>query len=187
MALESYLPMVIFLAFGAVVNLAFLARSLADTCRRRPLGCDFPSAPPLLLTLALAELCWVLPCFVQCLASIFDRGFAADASRLGCDVMGFYSVLGSIAGQLTSLEAAVLTERALRRGAAATSARAAALAGGAILGFSALIAALPLWGVGRMTFYDGAMRAAGAELSRIWPPPPALLHIFSPLTPASHV
>lgn len=63
--------MPIFLFFSAITNFVFLVRVLKDLCTRSPVISGAPATAMLLS--ACAELCWVLPCFIQCLL-IFVAG-----------------------------------------------------------------------------------------------------------------
>ena len=94
------LGMTIFLLLGLLANIPFFLRSLFDALSMRR-SKFFPSAPPALLTTSFTELCWVLPCFVQCAIQLFNGNgpWTAATSKIGCDVMGFYSVFSSISGK----------------------------------------------------------------------------------------
>jgi len=69
----------------------------------------------------------------------------------GCDVMGFYSVFSSLSGMTSTLWVSVLTLR-VARGRDQLSARASMVAGAAVIGGSALVAALPFMGVGQFAY-----------------------------------
>lgn len=146
------LPMVVFLFISACFNMPFFVRSIIDTVRVRRFS-KMPAAPAGLLTTSFAELCWVLPCLVQCALQLFngDGDWTPASSKVGCDVMGFYSVFGSVAGMTSTLWVALMTERAVRGGKSA-SATIGMAAGVAIVLFSALFAALPFMGVGQFTY-----------------------------------
>ena len=86
------LGMVGFLFIAAVPNVLFSARSLRDyVSRDSHLRKALPSAPPALLSTAIAEMSWVLPCLVQCFASLFDASFLPDNNETACNVMGVCS------------------------------------------------------------------------------------------------
>ena len=61
----NYLVMVLFLILGTCANLPFFVRSIRDTFCSSAKFSKTPAAPSALLTTSLAELMWVLPCFVQ--------------------------------------------------------------------------------------------------------------------------
>ena len=145
----NYLVMVLFLILGTCANLPFFVRSIRDTFCSSAKFSKTPAAPSALLTTSLAELMWVLPCFVQCAIQLFngDGPWSPGASKTGCDVMGLYSVFASIAGMTSTLWVAMLTVRSLT-GRAPYTAKHGALVGVAIFIVSALFAALPLMGVG---------------------------------------
>jgi len=145
------LPMVVFLLISACANLPFFIRSLRDVFRRAEFSA-LPAAPAALLTTSFAELCWVLPCLVQCAMQLFngDGDWSPAISKVGCDVMGFYSVFGSVAGMTSTLWVAVLTLRAI--GGRAMSATAGGIAAVGVVAFSAFFAALPFMGVGRFAY-----------------------------------
>ena len=111
-----------------------------------------PSAAPALLTTSLAELCWVLPCLVQCAIQLFNGAgpWSPASSKVGCDTMGFYSVFASMSGMTSTVWVSLLTYRAAR--GAPLSARASTLAGAIILGGSAFVAALPFMGAGSFKY-----------------------------------
>lgn len=149
------LAMVIFLLFGTIANIPFFIRCLADVYpkNRRKF---FPAAPPALLTTSFTELCWVLPCLVQCAVQLFngDGAWSAAAAKLGCDVMGFYSVFASVSGMLSALWIAIITYRVARHpdNTQSPSFFTSGIVGVGVLGLSALIAALPLFGVGTFKY-----------------------------------
>ena len=60
------LPMVIFLSIASVPCILFTGRSIRDCARKSELHNAMPAAPPALLSIALSELTWVLPCLIQC-------------------------------------------------------------------------------------------------------------------------
>ena len=144
----SYIPMFVFLLVGASCNLPFFVRSVRDLCRTSAFTA-MPAAPSALLTTALAELSWVLPCLVQCALQAFngDGPWSAARGGGGCDVMGFYSVFGSIAGMSSTLWVAILTNWP-----ALATARAGYLVSVAIVVSAAIFAALPWMGVGRFAY-----------------------------------
>ena len=144
----SYIPMFVFLLVGASCNLPFFVRSVRDLCRTSAFTA-MPAAPSALLTTALAELSWVLPCLVQCALQAFngDGPWSAARGGGGCDVMGFYSVFGSIAGMSSTLWVAVITNWP-----GLATARLGYLVSVAIVLSAALFAALPWMGVGRFAY-----------------------------------
>lgn len=90
----------IYLFFASIANVVFLFFSARD--------CFDPNADKtssrVLLALSIAELIWVVPCWVQCLMNwISNAGDvwwnpAASSYTTGCDIMGFYSVFASVSG-----------------------------------------------------------------------------------------
>lgn len=152
----AYLPMVVFLAFGTAANIPFLIRSIVDTVRQSALRRALPSAPPALLTTAIAECCWVLPCLVQCALTLF-KGTGGpwapsnSAYTLGCDIMGYYSTFASISGMLSTLWVTYITFKAVG-GVSSVTMRTSLLVGGGVLAFSAFFTALPFMGVGSFEF-----------------------------------
>ena len=146
------LAMTIFLLISACFNLPFFARSIRDVLSPTRFQ-SMPAAPSALLTTALAELSWVLPCFVQCTLQTF-RGngpWSPSTSRLGCDVMGFYSVFGSVLGMTSTVWVAVITHRAVT-GRTSFSAKIGVLTNVALVLGSALFCALPFLGVGSFVY-----------------------------------
>jgi len=148
----NYLAMVIFLLFGACANLPFFVRSLLDCFPSSALARVLPSAPSALLTTATAELCWVLPCLVQCSIQLFNgQGpWSPSKETAGCDLMGFYSVFASLSGMTSTLWVAFLTWRAARH--QQVSANVSMLVGVSILAGAALVTSLPFMGVGSFKF-----------------------------------
>jgi hypothetical protein len=155
MANLSTLPMVLFLLVAACFNLPFFVRSLLDTFGKyRASTFDrMPSAPSALLATSFAELCWVLPCLVQCALKLFNGEGDWDpaTSKTGCDIMGYYSVFGSIAGMTSTLWVALMTLCAVTD-RKAVSASVGAVVSVAIIAFSAFISALPFMGVGSFAY-----------------------------------
>ena len=149
----AYLGMFVFLLLGACANLPFFVRSLIDCFAHRPLARAMPAAPPALLTTALAELLWVVPCLVQCGIQLFngEGAWSPASSKIGCDIMGFYSTFASIGGMLSTLFVAALTFAWVSRGAS-LSGRASAAMGALILSVSLLVSALPFMGVGTFKY-----------------------------------
>lgn len=146
------LGMTIFLLISACFNLPFFARSIRDVLSPTRFQ-SMPAAPSALLTTAIAELSWVLPCLVQCALQTF-RGngpWSPQTSRLGCDVMGFYSVFGSVLGMTSTVWVAVITHRAVT-GRAPFSAKIGVLTNVALVLGSALFCALPFLGVGSFVY-----------------------------------
>ena len=147
MADLNYLVMVLFLLVGFAANLPFLIRSVADAAKSAsPLRRAMPSAPPALVTTAFSELCWVLPCLVQCAISLFNGDAGAWAPiRLGsgCDVMATYSIFASMSGMLSTVAVSAFTYYTTKHGPSAVSAKTSAIVGVAVLVGSALFAAVP--------------------------------------------
>jgi hypothetical protein len=87
----------------------------------------------------------VVPCFVQC-CFVFFLGhggeWAPDFGGVGCTVQGFYSVLGSSAGMLTTAMVAVLTDRLSRGQALPDEAQSTRIVAG-VFAFATLLALLP--------------------------------------------
>lgn len=69
-----------------------------------------------LVAQAIAELCWTVPCFLQCAVvyvkgegGAWFQGYEDDA--FGCKLMGFYSIFSLVAGMGTTVVMALVTER----------------------------------------------------------------------------
>jgi len=90
----------VYLLFASIANVVFLYFSIRDL--QSPTTDKIASRA--LLALSVAELIWVVPCWLQCLAKwISDGGdhwWVPNASSYdeGCDVMGIYSVFASVSG-----------------------------------------------------------------------------------------
>jgi len=148
------LGMVVFLFIAAVPNVLFSARSLRDyVSRDSHLRKALPSAPPALLSTAIAEMSWVLPCLVQCFASLFDASFLPDNNETACNVMGFYSLVGSFWGMGSTLWTVIITYASITSRAVpeVVSKRVCIL----VFLFSILMAAIPLLVEGSMHFTEG--------------------------------
>lgn len=104
------IPMPLFLFISCVANCAFLWNSMKRLA----------AAPKSVLSIALvaqavAELCWAIPCFIQC-AIVYMKGteggwyqgYENDAT--GCDIMGFYSLFSLVAGMGTTVILAFMTD-----------------------------------------------------------------------------
>lgn len=104
----AYLAMVLFLTAASAANIAFLFVALQDRKNKRT---DEASSRAL-LALGVAEMCWIVPCWLQCLVSLFspaDAAVNADQLSWGCDLMGAYSVFASVAGMLLGANMAFLS------------------------------------------------------------------------------
>eukprot|EP00966_Prymnesium_polylepis_P299830 6928652-Prymnesium_polylepis.1 len=81
-----------FLFVSAIANAVFLVRVVKDLRGDTALA-GSPSVAMLLS--ACAELCWVLPCFIQCVLVFFvgdeELGDFSPLQSFGCDFQGFYS------------------------------------------------------------------------------------------------
>ena len=113
---DAYSPdnlgMPLFLLVSMLANAVFISRACKDVCGRdRPIERGPAIA---LLTCAISELTWVVPCFIQC-AMVYFMGHGGRWSpthRTGCDIMGFYSQFGSLCSMLATLLVAVITCKA---------------------------------------------------------------------------
>lgn len=155
-----------------------------------------PSAAPprAQLACAAAELCWVLPCMVQCWIT-FAEGhggpwYQGYGSGAGCDVMGFYSVFSLFAGTGTSVVMSALTDRAAAS-RPLPSPRAVAAASAAVFSSALLFALLPLWGVGEYKFlqvlcYYDWYNSAHALIIVLWTVPCLLCGSFFFLRACAH-
>ena len=144
-----------YLLIASVCNLLFFRRSLKDCFPSvTKTGANLEGGPAIsLLTTAVAELTWVLPCFIQCTLT-FTSGSdgwwsSHEKGSVGCNIQGFYSVFGSISGMLATLQMAMVT---LRIGAGrSVSTAGPAVSSMFIILFSMIVALLPLLGVGKYT------------------------------------
>jgi len=88
----------IYLFIASIANVVFLVYSVRDLIRNE----SERGSSWALFSLALAELLWVVPCFLQCFAKwVSDGGdhwWVPAESDVGCDIMGFYSIFASISG-----------------------------------------------------------------------------------------
>ena len=109
MAYEDLWQLPTFLFFASVANIIFLVRSVRDL--RNPKA--ERGAAIAMLALSISSLTWALPCFIQCLATLIvnggDEWFVPVNSDTGCAIMGFYSVFGSITGQIVLAEVALIS------------------------------------------------------------------------------
>ena len=119
------------LVAASIANITFLGRSILHNVS----GGSKPALNRFLVFMASAELCWVLPCFIQCFI-VFIKGesrcyrrtaspdgvvppgtngsWSPDEEESGCDVQGFYSVFSAMTGQMMGLLAGWLTLQASR-------------------------------------------------------------------------
>jgi len=137
--------MAFFLLIAGIANLGFLWRAVRDNTGESASG---PNR--FLLFMAGGELCWVIPCFVQCFIIFVDGNNGAWSPKQegsGCDVQGFYSVFSATIGQLLGAYGAYI---AFQRGQVSTSA--ATLCCTVIFVVSGLLTALPFMGVGDFTY-----------------------------------
>merc|ERR1711907_80875 len=103
MGVEENLIFPIYLFFASIANVAFLYVTIRDAFK----GSLDQTSATILLALSIAELIWVVPCWLQCLANLaVDAGnywFVASNyknDKTGCDITGFYSIFASVSGQL---------------------------------------------------------------------------------------
>jgi len=150
--MNAYLGMSLYLIFASLANAAFVVRAVLD-CRGKAIN---KPAAVVLLSVALSELVWVLPCAVQC-TIILIAGKGGDwypgNNGVGCDVMGLYSTFASVSGMLTAVSAAWLTKCMCID----SLPEVARVIGFTVATFVAaiLISTLPLMGVGDYRFYEG--------------------------------
>lgn len=171
--------MPIFLLFASVANLVFLKYAITKLYEspqsvpsRAQLGC------------AAAELCWVLPCLVQCwitFAKGHDGQWYQGNSGVGCDVMGFYSVFSLFAGTGTTVVMAIVTDQT----ASHKELNPTVVGSSIILLFcmGLLFACLPLWGVGEYKFvqvicYYDWYNTAHATIILLWMIPALVVGCF---------
>tara|TARA_B110001452_G_C15225996_1_gene424913 strand:+ start:187 stop:1023 length:837 start_codon:yes stop_codon:yes gene_type:complete len=137
--------MPLYLLIAAVFNVCFVYRSAKDTyVANGPLAKQPAIA---LLVASLSELCWVLPCMVQCAIVFFagnDGGWSPQ-SKTGCDVMGFYSQFGSLCSMMATVLVGYLSYCAAHR-VPLPSVRVTKLAAVGVFAFALLISILPLTG-----------------------------------------
>jgi len=136
--------------------LLFIVRAVKDLRSRGHAMSGSPAAAMLLT--ALSELCWVLPCLVQCMVSLFNGDGGAWApiqQSSGCDIMAAYSIFASFSGMSATVAVAGFTYFATVHGPSAVSARTSVAVGAAVLIGSALFALLPALGVGSY-WYTGS-------------------------------
>ena len=96
--------MPVYLFFASIANAYFVVQSIGDlACRGKSKA---SSDKILLFALAISELIWVLPCFIQCFVVFGDFSEEWQPSipgTSGCDVQGFYSVFASVSGQMLAI------------------------------------------------------------------------------------
>jgi len=145
------LPMPVFLLASCIANAAFLWVSI-----RRLVRVPQSVLSRALAAQAIAELCWTVPCFLQCAVvyakgseSAWFQGYGDDS--FGCKIMGFYSVFSLVAGMGTTVIMALVTERTVMEkplpGLTPTTIVILAL-----FALALLYACLPLMGMHRYTF-----------------------------------
>lgn len=121
MALQTdFLAMVLFLTVASIANLKFLAVAAKDRKDKRT---DAASSRAL-LGLGVAEMCWIVPCWLQCLVSLFsepDAHVNAAQQSWGCNLMGTYSVFASVPGIILSSLMAYLSYCHVVKGRPATT------------------------------------------------------------------
>jgi len=144
----------IFLFFASVANLYFLLQAGRDWYR----NATEPTNTRLLFALSIAELIWVLPCWIQCLANLIVDGgnhwYVAsnwENNTTGCDIMGFYSIFASVSGQLLVTLIAYATHSVVVCNKVLDASR--VLMGITVAYFIALLMSLfPVMGVGSYAF-----------------------------------
>eukprot|EP00413_Alexandrium_margalefii_P048252 CAMPEP_0204610850 /NCGR_PEP_ID=MMETSP0661-20131031/61719_1 /ASSEMBLY_ACC=CAM_ASM_000606 /TAXON_ID=109239 /ORGANISM="Alexandrium margalefi, Strain AMGDE01CS-322" /LENGTH=274 /DNA_ID=CAMNT_0051622677 /DNA_START=3 /DNA_END=827 /DNA_ORIENTATION=- len=148
---SGYLAMPLFLLAASVANGLFLARAT-----KRLLRAPRSSLSRALMGQAVAELVWVLPCFVQCMI-VFAKGSDGgwyqgyEADRTGCNVMGFYSVYSLVAGMGTTVIMALLSALSVCKKPQPSPARTTAAVAG-VFGLALVYAVLPLLGAGKYKY-----------------------------------
>ena len=164
---SALVGMPVFLFASMLANILFLVRACKDACgRNRPIA-GGPAVA--ILTCAISELIWcpspcalwchasphlcsamhrrVVPCFVQCAMILFagNGGEWSPRRRTGCDIMGFYSQLGSLCSMLATLQVGVITYLASRN-KQLPSKRAITAASASIFVLCTVVSLLPLTG-----------------------------------------
>lgn len=154
----SYLPMWLFLLVGAAANVPFLVRAVYEVVshRARRRFHRLPEAGPALVAVSLSECCWVLPCLVQCFLTFAlgrDGSWspASEASSIGCNVMGFYSVFASFSGMISTLLIVIITYRSAT-GRAPLGVRCGSIISAVVFFGCLLFSALPFMGVGSFEY-----------------------------------
>lgn len=102
---------IVFLAVASLLNLWFLFRSFRAYRKRE--GASKAKAAAV-LTLALADLCWSLPCLIQCAGNLALSRYWGSAS--GCDIQGFYATFTSFSTMLLTPNLAFLAHTELKHG-----------------------------------------------------------------------
>jgi len=101
----------VYLFFASIANVIFLYIAARDLSQ----GKSDRASSWVILSLAVAELLWCVPCWLQCLARmISDDGDYwwipnAPSYSVGCDLMGFYSIFASVSGMLLVLVIALMS------------------------------------------------------------------------------
>lgn len=113
----------LYLGVASAANLYFTYRAARDVHSSRA-GAREKAPAVVLLALAVAELLWTVPCFLQCLMTLISPTVGDDSSwwvvsstsDVGCGIMGFYSVFASVSGMiLVTLLAAYSFFKVVRR------------------------------------------------------------------------
>lgn len=142
------LGMPLFLFVSMLANAVFITRACKDAlCRNRPIA---PGPALAILTCAIAELTWVVPCFVQCAMVYFlgNGGSWSPQRKTGCAIMGFYSQFGSLCSMLATLLVGVITYKAAFN-KHLPSKRVVVASSACIFAFCAVVALLPIVGATR--------------------------------------
>jgi hypothetical protein len=91
----------VYLFFACLANGAFFYKSAQDFrgLAQTDQNSVAKAGSQLLLSAAIAELIWVVPCFVQCAIYIFIENDNVTG-KASCDIQGFYSLVSSVSSML---------------------------------------------------------------------------------------
>ena len=143
---NAFMP--VYLLIASIANGAFVIQSIRDLITG-----NNKSDKVVLFALAISELTWVLPCFIQCFVVFgdFGDGWEPSIPGTGCDVQGFYSVFASVSGQALAVPIARLISKNVR-GDSNDCVTTTSLVSALILLCALIFSCLPFMGVGESAF-----------------------------------
>merc|ERR1711907_819208 len=153
MSRDGLYQLPVFLFVASIANTVFLYVAARDHVSNLDSGTRSRTAA--LLGLSAAEFIWVVPCFLQCLATLISNGgphwwVAADHDT-GCGIMGFYSIFASVSSQLFCTQLAFITHTVLVRKSTVES-KHVVYGSAASFVIAFLISLLPVMGVGSFKY-----------------------------------
>uniref|UniRef100_A0A7S1J9V6 G-protein coupled receptors family 1 profile domain-containing protein n=1 Tax=Eutreptiella gymnastica TaxID=73025 RepID=A0A7S1J9V6_9EUGL len=142
-----YLP--IYLGIATIANIYFTYRAF------KAFQAGYVAEAAGMVILMLSGVAWCVPCFIQCIGTAIQGEFWGwgGSETVGCDVMGYYSAFATYSSQMATVLMAFITYALVFTTVPRWTLVVAA--GVALFVVAAVVALLPLVGVGEYVKYEG--------------------------------